>query len=264
MSTTEKKRSTILLLLVAAMAYYFMIPERNWFGQSYLETTQKNGFAVVELFTSEGCSSCPEADDLIADIQKKAVGKDIYILAFHVDYWNRLGWKDRFSSPDFTERQQYYANLRQSSLLYTPQFIVNGNKEMPGNESRRLYSAISSGLEEPAAVTITAKVFAKEDNFLLQYEATSVPKGTSLIAALVQKKDSTAVKQGENRGHFLKHVQIVSQLERIAFEKRKGEMRIYKPAEFNTKDWEVVIFLQQEHTGAILAATRCLLDKDTF
>src|ERR1700749_1590133 len=90
------------------------------------KTSDTRSFAVVELFTSEGCSSCPPADELVAKIQKEDNGKPVYILAFHVDYWNRLGWKDVFSSADYSARQQQYARWLKSSEGYTPQAIVNG------------------------------------------------------------------------------------------------------------------------------------------
>src|ERR1700709_1440967 len=83
------------------------------------------GFAVIELFTSEGCSSCPPADALVARVQKESNDKPVYILAFHVDYWNHLGWKDAFSSAEYSERQNQYARWLKLSSVYTPQIVVN-------------------------------------------------------------------------------------------------------------------------------------------
>src|ERR1700748_3559727 len=78
------------------------------------------GFAVVELFTSEGCSSCPPADAVVAKLEKENADKPIYILAFHVDYWNRLGWKDVFSSGEYSQRQEQYSKWLRSGSVYTP------------------------------------------------------------------------------------------------------------------------------------------------
>src|SRR5580704_5223589 len=78
------------------------------------------GFAVVELFTSEGCSSCPPADELVAKIEKESKDKPVYILAYHVDYWNRLGWKDVFSSAEYSKRQNEYAGYLHLQQIYTP------------------------------------------------------------------------------------------------------------------------------------------------
>src|ERR1700743_2334239 len=83
------------------------------------------GFALVELFTSEGCSSCPPADEFAARIAKENQDKPVYVLAFHVDYWDRLGWKDRYSNPEFSQRQQRYAQYLHLESVYTPQVVVN-------------------------------------------------------------------------------------------------------------------------------------------
>src|ERR1700753_1065742 len=113
------------------------------------------GFAVVELFTSEGCSSCPPADALVAKIQKESVGKPVYILAFHVDYWDRGGWKDAFSDAAYTTRQKQYARWMKSSELYTPQAIVNGTKEMVGSEESKLRSTIKADLQNTSKTELT-------------------------------------------------------------------------------------------------------------
>jgi hypothetical protein len=123
MRINDKKAMVIVLLFILAIGYYFLFPRYNWLGKSYLDTSEKEGFAVVELFTSEGCSSCPPADALMAEAQKEAGGKKIYFLAYHVDYWDHQGWKDRFSSDKFTKRQEQYAVRMDSRLIYTPQSL---------------------------------------------------------------------------------------------------------------------------------------------
>jgi hypothetical protein len=102
------------------------IIENRHLDVKYKANHQMKGFAVVELFTSEGCSSCPPADDLVAKIQKENNDQPVYILAFHVDYWNNLGWKDSFSSSAFSKRQNQYADWLNLRSVYTPQVIVNG------------------------------------------------------------------------------------------------------------------------------------------
>ena len=111
------------------------------------------GFAVIELFTSEGCSSCPPADALVARVQKESANEPVYILAFHVDYWNRLGWKDVFSSSEYSDRQNQYAMWLKLSSVYTPQAIVNGRTEFVGSEEGTLRNAIKTGLCKEAAKT---------------------------------------------------------------------------------------------------------------
>src|SRR3954452_5453128 len=90
-------------------------------------------FAVIELFTSEGCSSCPPADELVSRLLSENK-QNIYILSFHVDYWNRLGWKDSFSDPAFSARQKQYANYLSLDGVYTPQIVVNGEHQFVGSD----------------------------------------------------------------------------------------------------------------------------------
>src|SRR6185369_6535980 len=96
------------------------------------------GIAVVELFTSEGCSSCPPADDALAAADKAYTGH-VYVLGFHVDYWDRLGWKDPFSNASWTERQNRYAGKFDLTSIYTPQAVVNGTTQFTGSEKNRLF-----------------------------------------------------------------------------------------------------------------------------
>src|ERR1700755_2161390 len=103
-----------------------------------------DGVAVGELFTSEGCSSCPPADALVAAVQKEEKDQPVYILAFHVDYWDRLGWKDAFSSADYTARQKQYAQWLKLPQYYTPQAVINGTTECVGSEEANLRNAIKT------------------------------------------------------------------------------------------------------------------------
>src|SRR5882757_7431762 len=105
-------------------------------AQTFSNVTSGNskGFAVVELSTSEGCSSCPPADELVEKIQKDNKNGKIYILAFHVDYWDHQGWKDRFSDREFSNRQRQYAGWLNLQTVYTPQIVVNGTTEYVGSD----------------------------------------------------------------------------------------------------------------------------------
>src|SRR5438034_9672572 len=106
---------------------------------------------LVELFTSEGCSSCPPADELLAKlVAEQPVEKaQIIALAFHVDYWNKLGWPDRFSSPKFTQRQYDYATFFGGNRVYTPQMIVDGKAEFVGSDSKKAQAALHADAAQP-------------------------------------------------------------------------------------------------------------------
>lgn len=244
----------VLLLFISAACYYFLLPNRDWLGKPYLETAQKDSFAVVELFTSEGCSSCPPADDILAKIQKESVGKNIYLLAYHVDYWDNYGWVDRFSSASFTERQQQYSRWMKHDLIYTPQFVVNGISEFGGDDARALYRLVSKALEKKSVDGLVLAVNVSGDSLQVDYKTDKTSNEKSLLIAVVQKAASTNVERGENSGATLHHVQIVHKAQIVALDKVSGNTVIAKPENFNTKDWQIIGFIQNNVTGEMSAA----------
>jgi len=216
------------------------------------------GFAVVELFTSEGCSSCPPADALVARVQKESANKPVYILAFHVDYWNRLGWKDVFSSADNTARQQQYSRWLNSSEVYTPQAIVNGHTEFVGSEEGTLRKAIQAGLQKSAATPLTLSDSRFGGNKAsVQYHVEGSTNDASLLVALVQKNATTKVERGENGGRTLAHVQIVNKLQTLVLGSRNsGKTDIALPTVFSPEGYEIIAFVQKTSTGEITGASK--------
>jgi hypothetical protein len=217
----------------------------------------KKGFAFIELFTSEGCSSCPPADELVAKIEKESKGKPVYILAYHVDYWNRLGWKDVFSSADFSRRQHDYANYLHLQSVYTPQIVVNGSFEFVGSEEGTLRKAINASLRKASAAQLTLNVSAinnREAN--LKYNTEATDKNTVLLIAVLQKNAQTKVERGENGGHTLSHVQIVRKLQRVTLSGNSGEVKVVLPNGFDRQNWELIGFLQDTSNGIVTAAAK--------
>ncbi len=214
------------------------------------------GFAVVELFTSEGCSSCPAADELVARVQKESIGRPVYILAFHVDYWNRLGWKDVFSSPEYSARQNQYAEWLNLSSVYTPQIVVNGHLEFVGSEEGNLRNAIRAGLQRaPGAEMTLADMKIDGTVASVKYHAEGVQNNAALLIALVQKNAVTKVQRGENGGRTLSHVQIVRQFQRISIKNNdEGIANVALPHGFNSQDWEVIGFIQNTNGEIAVAA----------
>src|SRR5947209_9582072 len=131
---------------------------------------------VVELFTSEGCSSCPPADELLGHLRQELSAKNIQVipLGFHVDYWNRLGWKDRFSSADFTQRQEEYTRALKVDGPYTPEMVVDGAVEFVGNDAGRAQSTIRQQASqlETAQVKIAP---AGADQLTIQVKGAAAP-----------------------------------------------------------------------------------------
>ncbi|HEY6899991.1 MAG TPA: DUF1223 domain-containing protein [Puia sp.] len=218
-----------------------------------------NGYAVVELFTSEGCSSCPAADELVARVQKEDKDLPVYVLAFHVDYWDRLGWKDVFSSAGYTERQRQYANWLHLESVYTPQIVVNGKKEFVGSQAGLLRSTIEKSLQGPmSSLRLSLDHLSVKDGKLgWNYRVEGATQQLSLVVALVQRSATTNVKSGENGGHTLSHVQIVRNFESDRLNGRtSGDGRLAMPAGIKEEDVELIAFLQDSGSGEILAATR--------
>lgn len=224
-----------------------------------LAASADKGFAVVELFTSEGCSSCPPADEVIAKINKEMKDQPVYILAYHVDYWNRLGWKDVFSSADYSRRQNTYANWFKLSSVYTPQVVVNGQSEFVGSEEGTLRNAISAGLRRTGQANLSlTDLKVNHDDATVTYHADAAA-GNTLVVALVKNDAHTVVKAGENKGRTLSHVQIVTNFQNIPLQATSGEAKLKLPADFSAKQFELIAFVQNNKTGVINAATRVAL-----
>jgi hypothetical protein len=222
------------------------------------------GFAVIELFTSEGCSSCPPADELVAKIQKESKDKPVYILAFHVDYWNRLGWKDQFSSADYSKRQSDYANYLHLQSVYTPQIVVDGKTEFVGSEEGTLRNAIKNSLQKTSSAQLVLSVSNIDQNAAnLKYSIEETDKNTVLQVAILQKNAQTKVERGENAGHTLSHVQIVRKLQKVILNGNSGTVNVTLPHGFDAQNWEIIGFLQNTSTGAITGAARAPLPTET-
>ncbi|CAN5729065.1 hypothetical protein BH11PLA1_BH11PLA1_05770 [soil metagenome] len=222
--------------------------------------TAAPGFAVVELFSSEGCSSCPPADDVLAHVhaQAKKEGRAVYTLAFHVDYWDHLGWKDRFATPEYTQRQRDYAFNLKTLSLYTPQMIVNGTSEFVGSKRARAESDIAAALKTTAPVAVAATLAARKagEPFVVDASALTAPAGTRLCAALAEDGLVSQVKAGENSGSTLKHEGVVRAYAAAAPDAKHAARLTLKPsATIDEAKSTVVVFVQDEKTMRILGAT---------
>ncbi|RZK66494.1 MAG: DUF1223 domain-containing protein, partial [Pedobacter sp.] len=162
------------------------------------------GFAVIELFTSEGCSSCPPADALVARVEKENKYKSVYILAYHVDYWDRLGWKDSFSSARNSKRQHQYANWLHLNSVYTPQIVVNGSEEFIGSEEKSLRNAIQNALSHTSQnhLEVTIEKQSHRD-ISLSYKRNQQMQEENLVLAMVSPNATNRIERGENKGRTL-------------------------------------------------------------
>ena len=176
-------------------------------------------------------------------------------MAFHVDYWDHQGWRDRFSDHKYSERQGQYASWMGLSTIYTPQVVINGEREFVGSNASAIVKAISNGLEGQSTASVGLSARIEQGRLYIGHQVSDVEKNTSLVLALVEKVAHSDVKAGENSGRKLSHVQIVRQLEQIDVNSSK-EVEMKLPAGFNENDFELIGFVQRNADGRIVAATR--------
>ncbi|MGE3799613.1 MAG: DUF1223 domain-containing protein [Candidatus Kapaibacterium sp.] len=222
--------------------------------------TATSGFALVELFTSEGCSSCPPAEKflnrLVAEAEEKGIA--LFPVAFHVDYWDRLGWKDRFSSSTWSDRQRAYAEVFRLESIYTPQMIVNGSVEFTGSNESRGRNEIAKALTIPGSLKIGISA-GIDSASVIRYACTldTIPSNADLVLLLVENNLTSDVSRGENKGKKLNHANVVRLLERIPLGKaNRVEGRLVIPDEVNQEELALIAFVQDQKTMKIFGAVR--------
>jgi hypothetical protein len=221
---------------------------------------------VVELFTSEGCSSCPPADALLArmDETQPVEGAEVIALAQHVDYWNYLGWSDPFSSHEFSERQGEYARAFGQDGVYTPQMVVDGRAQFAGGNSDRAFDAIAQAAREPKAEVLLSRADAGQDGggVRVSVRVEKPPKpsdgdAAEVLLAITEGGLSSDVARGENSGRKLTHAGVVRRLTKLG-ELGAGAFATNADVEVD-KGWRrenlrAVVFAQERGTRRVLAA----------
>lgn len=216
------------------------------------------GFAVVELFTSQGCSSCPAAEEVLSRLVLSGQ-PNVYALAFHVDYWDNLGWKDQFSSAQYTARQHLYAAGKGADGVYTPQAIVNGEVHLIGSEEQKLRKVIDRVENKTAENQIALKAGANSNSSVeLQYDVSGETKDVVLNVALVQRLSKTAVKSGENAGRSLGIMNVVRSFKTIPA--GKGSIPFALPKGLEAKDCAVIFYTQNKQSMHITGANEYKFD----
>lgn len=240
--------------IISAFAMLFFLIGNTIFSQS---TSDKKGFALLELYTSEGCSSCPPADELLGKIQNELRDKNVYVLSYHVDYWDKQGWKDIFSNADYTKRQYDYARYMGKDPIYTPQVIINGKIDYIGSQETSLRNGIKSALSKSASTNLSLEATQNANALAVNYTVEGTSKNSRLLIAVVQKEAKSNVKRGENANRVLSHYQIVRQLQSVDLNKaKKGTASVHLPKNYNAQDFEIIGFIQDMNSGAILEVKR--------
>jgi hypothetical protein len=247
-----KARSiTVLFLITAAIiTFALFMPRKN------LAAAPVRGDVVVELFTSEGCSSCPPADKLLTELEKwkSPAGTGVIVLSEHVDYWDHQGWKDPFSSHQFTRRQEDYADRFHIDSAYTPQVVVGGIAQFVGTDAAHVKSTVDIlGRAEMAPIEIS----------ISQAQVTvqaSGGKGNDVIMALTESGLTNSVRGGENDGRTLAHTGVVRRMIHLGKIPVDGKLTTSQDLALDPT-WKranmaVVVFVQQTGMKQILSAAR--------
>jgi len=211
---------------------------------------------VVELFTSEGCSSCPPADALLVELSQQPVknGTQLILLGEHVDYWNYIGWTDRFSSKQFSERQSEYAGALHASV-YTPQMVIDGREQFVGNDAGDVRARIAAAAKMPKPAQVS---LAWEGNGRLRVSVHSAEAlKAQVLLAVTEDGLNTQVQKGENGGQTLHHAAVVRQLRMVGEVKDGGfekTVELARQSEWKTPNLKVAVLVQDSGDKKIVGA----------
>ena len=207
---------------------------------------------VIELFTSQGCSSCPAADALFKDL---ATRSDVIALSMPVDYWDYLGWKDTLASPKFSKRQRAYAKLRGDGKVYTPQIVVNGRQHVIGSAKAEIEAAVALARAGSAVAALHATV--ADATITIEMPRSTQPVDDATIwLAVVQAVAKVEVRAGENRGHSLTYYNVVRDLVPLGmWSGAPATIRQHTATLSGSAGDRYAVLLQQGIGGPILAAT---------
>jgi len=240
-----RMKKSLLFLAVAALL------------ASVVSSARAQTPVVVELFTSEGCSSCPPADALLVKLSRESPpgGAKLILLGEHVDYWNYIGWTDRFSSSAFSDRQNTYANHFHLGSVYTPQMVIDGHLQTVGNGAAEVYRDISKAAAEPKPAQVTLRWESQQKlNIAVHTPASGQSK---VLLAITEDGLSTSVGGGENGGRTLQHAAVVRQLRELGTATNgqfEASIDLAPHPDWNQSKLKVAVLVQDAGSGRILGA----------
>jgi hypothetical protein len=243
-------------------------------GQASVETTEvARTPVVVELFTSEGCSTCPPADALLTQLAETPIAENVQLIALeeHVDYWNSLGWVDPFSSPDWTLRQNVYAGALGNGNPYTPQMVVDGTAEFVGSYEQKAHDAILKAASKSKIPVMLARSSSngtgKENISVKVGKLEGATKGdpAELWLAITETGLHSAVTRGENAGADVHHAAVVRSMRKLGEAKADheasfaGDANVPLKKEWKRENLRAVLFVQEKKSRRILGAAEIRL-----
>lgn len=214
------------------------------------DTAARHGPVVVELFTSQGCSACPPADAMIADLAGR---EDVLALSLHVDYWNYLGWEDTFSQADFTERQYGYSHAAHSTVVYTPQLIIGGSHPVMPDRAMEVADYIAAHRAAPDPVVLT--VAPAGEGFAVEARWAEAAPAPQMVVQLVaySPSETVEIKRGENAGRTVEYRNVVMHWQVVA---EWSGARVFSAEITPIADLSHAVIVQTAGHGAILGAAR--------
>lgn len=270
-----RRWSILILGFVVVIAVSLVIAKRRSSSTSAVEkesasaktVEMKRSPVLVELFTSEGCSSCPPADELLSrlDREQPVADAEIIVLSQHVDYWNDLGWADPYSSASFSERQNGYASAFHHDGVYTPQMVVDGQAEFVGSNWEKAQDAIASAARTPKAYVQISRAEAGGGAVQLNVRVENLPvlsakESAEVLLALTESDLHSSVARGENAGRSLSHTAVVRQLSVIGnLNSQSGKTFSASPVVNIAGNWKrqnlrAVVFLQERASRRVVGA----------
>ena len=208
-------------------------------------------FAIVELFTSESSNTCPPADELLKKIQAEADRKNqpVYTIAYHVDYWNKSGWKDPYSKLQFTYLQQNYTSALNEKDMYTPYMIINGQYAFNGSHENKATEAIERALKTPAAYNISVKKDSvANDTLYISYQSSAASVDASVKILLLESELKSIVTAGENKGKTFLHENVCRAYQSKTLGSKTGQVKIAIKYFSLNKNTKLIAFVQQKGT----------------
>jgi hypothetical protein len=252
---TTKRVTTGALVVCAISVAFAVVMGRTQSPGPHVGPTVP---VVVELFTSEGCSSCPPADKLLSDLikQQPVEGALIIGLSEHVDYWNHLGWKDPFSDHLFSARQSAYA----ATDIYTPQMIVDGRESFVGSDRVAAFAAISKAASTQKAPIALSWTTSTPRALSVKFSGGAPAAGGTVFLAIVEDDLQSSVRAGENSGTVLRHSAVTRRLTDIGHADRSGafgneNVRVELAPTWRTDALHVVIFVAGSNRHVVAAAS---------
>lgn len=219
-----------------------------WLSAAIGVHAQNTSPVVVELYTSQGCSSCPPADAMLHEL---AARDDVIALALHVDYWDYIGWKDSFASPEHSKRQRRYAVVAGRRSVYTPQMIVGGTTSVVGAKAMAVADAI--GKHRAMASPVSVSLARNGDHVMIR--AQNSGSAAPMVVQMVRytPKEKVRITRGENAGHHLSYAHVVRDWRVLAEWSGQRDLQIEADA---AGDEPVVVLIQASGQGPILAAAQ--------